>query len=142
MALVIFTAGCSERREPQQLSKVTIDLGGRKIPVELARTKAQRQFGMKYRKELAPDEGMLFVFLRDKSRSFYMKDTHCPLSIAFIRSDGVILNIAHMQPLSLSSHRSRLPCRFALEMPQGWFAENDIKEGDPIGLPADLDAED
>ncbi len=60
-----------------------------------------------YRQSLKPDEGMLFVFPHDEELAFYMKNTRVPLSIAFIKSDGVIANIAHMEPYSLETHRSR-----------------------------------
>ncbi len=85
---------------------------------------------------------MLFVFRRDQNLDFYMKDTLVPLSIAFIASDGVIVNIANMQPLSRDIHSSRMPCRYALEMPEGWFARNGVHEGDKVEIPSDIRAED
>jgi uncharacterized protein len=69
-----------------------------------------------------------------------MKNTYVPLSIAFIRSNGVIANIAHMEAHSLETHRSRAACRFALEMPFGWFSKNGIAEGTKVTIP-DLHAE-
>jgi len=130
--------GCTREPKPQRLPQVEIEVGGRRIAVEVARTGPERRFGMKFRKKLGADEGMLFVMPRVETLHFYMKDTYAPLSIAFLRGDGVILNIAHMQPLDVATHRSRLPCRLALEMPQGWFERNNVKEGDLIGLPEDL----
>ena len=85
-----------------------------------------------YRKELSPDAGMMFIFPENKELSFWMKDTHIPLSIAYINEDGVILNIEDMEPLSLASVPSGGSCKYALEVNQGWFEENGIQAGDQI----------
>ena len=127
--------GCARGPSPQTLPKMEIEAAGRRISIEIARTDDEKSIGMMFRKKLGPDEGMLFVYDHDRTLSFYMRNTCVPLSIAFLRADGTILNIEHMEPYSEKSHKSRLPCRFALEMPQGWFAAQGIKPGDVIGLP-------
>jgi uncharacterized membrane protein (UPF0127 family) len=73
---------------------------------------------------------MLFVFERDQILSFWMKNTYIPLSIAFIAGDGRIAEIHDMEPLSLASVRSSRSCRYALEVPLGWFARAKINVGD------------
>ena len=93
---------------------------------------------MMYRRNLGPDEGILFVFERDENLSFYMKNTYVPLSIAFIKADGTIASIADMEPLDETRHRSGVPCRYALEMPRGWFEKHDIAEGAVVRIPGDL----
>ena len=138
LVLLALAQSCSRGPEPQRLPKVEIEVGGRRIAVELARTPEQQTLGMKYRKTLGEDEGVLFVFPRDRNLAFYMKDTYVPLSIAFIRSDGVIANIARMEPRTTMTHRSRSPCRYAIEMPQGWFAAHGVNEGDRAIIPTDL----
>jgi len=40
-----------------------------------------------------------------------------------------------MEPLSLETHRSRTACRFALEMPFGWFSRNGVAEGSKVTIP-------
>ena len=135
LAFALLSGACSTAGKPQRLSKTEIEIGGRRISVEIARTPEQRATGMKYRKQLGKDEGMLFLFERDENLSFYMKDTLVPLSIAFIRSDGVIANIARMEALTTSAHKSRTPCRYALEMPDGWFAQHEIVEGAKVAIP-------
>ena len=54
------------------------------------------------------------------------------LSIAFIGSDGRILNIDDMAPQTEVSHWSAGPALFALEMRHGWFAERGIRAGDRV----------
>ena len=79
---------------------------------------------------------MLFVYAKPGPICFWMMNTLVPLSIAFMRDDGTIVNIADMQPMTVNSHCSAEPVRFALEMEQGWFAKRGITPGKQIsGLP-------
>ena len=73
---------------------------------------------------------MIFVFEKDQILSFWMKNTPHPLSIAFIDSNGKIRDIFQMTPYSLASVSSTTSVRYALEVPQGWFKKEGIKEGD------------
>jgi uncharacterized membrane protein (UPF0127 family) len=137
---LLLAVACDRGPEPQRLEKVQIELGGRKLAVEAACTPRQREIGMMFRRSLEADEGMLFVFPRDEVLTFYMKNTYVPLSIAFIKANGVIANIAQMEAHSLEAHRSRTDCRFALEMPAGWFSSNGVAEDSKVAIP-DLHAE-
>jgi uncharacterized membrane protein (UPF0127 family) len=66
-----------------------------------------------------------------------MKNTFIPLSIAFIAADGRIVSIEDMAPQTESSHWSKGPVPYALEMRKGWFAERGIRPGDRVeGLDA------
>jgi uncharacterized membrane protein (UPF0127 family) len=111
------------------------------MQVELASTPSQRQQGLMYRDALAANDGMLFVFPFDQQLSFWMRNTKIPLSIAFIDSTGVIVDIQDMQPLDDQNfHLSPGPVRYALEVNQGWFGQNGIAVGDTVtlNLPSDL----
>jgi len=134
--------GCARDKgpQPQNLPKAEITIGELSIAVEIANTLAQRTTGMMYRRKLGPDEGMLFIFERDENLRFFMKNTYVPLSIAFIRSDGIISNIADMEPHTLTPHHSRTPSRYALEMPQGWFMKRGFKAGTRVEIPPELAA--
>jgi len=105
------------------------------ITVELARTDEERATGLMFRKNLPDGQGMLFVFDRDQQMSFWMKNTLIPLSIAYISSDGFIIEIKDMQPNDLTSVKSSRSVRYALEVPQGWFDRASVKQGDRIILP-------
>jgi uncharacterized membrane protein (UPF0127 family) len=123
--------GCQAATE-----RVTISAAGQSLTVEVARTEAQRARGLMGRTNLGPRDGMIFVFDRDDHLSFWMKDTPTPLSIAFLSSDGKILEISDMEPFSESIVRSRLSARYALEMKKGAFADLGIREGDTFTFPA------
>ena len=104
------------------------------LHIETANTPFKRALGLMYRKNLDNDCGMLFVFPSESSRSFWMKDTHIPLSIAYITSNGIITNIENMEPLSTDGVKSKGPCKYALEVNQGWFESQNIKPGDRVIL--------
>ncbi|MEY3628606.1 MAG: hypothetical protein RLY91_372 [Pseudomonadota bacterium] len=103
------------------------------IRAEVASNNETRSRGLMYRKELAPNGGMLFVFEQPAVQCFWMRNTLIPLSIAFMTDDGTITNIADMAPMTENSHCSSAPVRLALEMEQGWFAKRGITAGKKIG---------
>ncbi len=84
------------------------------------------------RKNIPDGTGMLFIFDRDQILSFWMKNTPHPLSIAYLDSHGKIRNIYDMTPFSLTPIKSTVSVRYALEVPQGWFRENNINVGDIV----------
>ncbi len=87
------------------------------------------------RRSLGADEAMMFVWDRDQKMYFWMKETYIPLSVAFLSSDGTILQIEDMAPLDLSTVESRQSGRYALEANQGAFARWGAAVGDKVGFP-------
>jgi uncharacterized membrane protein (UPF0127 family) len=108
------------------------------VLVEIARTDAERQRGLMERTRLDDGAGMLFVFPGTSTAPFWMKNTLIPLSIAFISEERVIVDIQDMQPLDETLHFPAARYRYALEVPQGWFARSGVTVGQPVELPADL----
>jgi uncharacterized membrane protein (UPF0127 family) len=102
------------------------------IMAEIARTDRQRQRGFMFRKEVKDGEGMLFIFERDQILSFWMKDTLVPLSVAYISRDGEILEIRDLEPGNLRPVESSRSCRYALEVPKGWFGRAGLGPGDRV----------
>lgn len=118
--------------QPATTSNYYLTINGKNIKAELAVTEEERAQGLKYRNSLPVDSGMLFIYPDEIILSFWMKDTPLPLSIAFIKSNGTILDIKDMQPFSLDSINSSTPAQYALEMTQGWFQQNQIKVSDVV----------
>jgi len=109
-----------------------VHLGGQVLTVEVAATPAARMRGLMFRESLPEHHGMLFIWEREQPVAMWMKNTPLPLSVAFIKSDGHIQNLADLQPLSLTAHPSDGPVRYALEVNQDWFAQHDVQPGDRI----------
>ncbi|MFV9473342.1 DUF192 domain-containing protein [Advenella sp. RU8] len=102
------------------------------ITAEIADTPETRTTGLMYRKHLAADHGMLFVFEESQPLCFWMRNTYIPLSIAFLDAQGKILNIHEMLPLRDDNHCSAGPAKYALEMNRHWFTNHNVKEKDII----------
>jgi uncharacterized protein len=116
----------------QKLPSIRLNAGIHNIQAEVAQTPEQRSTGLMFRKEMAANEGMLFIFEQPAVQCFWMKNTLLPLSIAFVDDSGAVVNLADMKPQSEQSHCSTKPVRFVLEMNQGWFAKRGIGPGATI----------
>jgi uncharacterized membrane protein (UPF0127 family) len=123
-------------RAVTELPSIPLTIGKHKLVAEVAATPDERSTGLMHRFSLKPDHGMIFVFEHAEPQGFWMKNTFIPLSIAFIGSDGRIVNIDDMAPQDERTHWSSGPAQYALEMRKGWFAERGIVPGDRVeGLP-------
>ncbi len=105
------------------------------VAVEIADTRTEQARGLMERTELAEDAGMLFVLEGEQTPGFYMENTLIPLSIAFMDSEGRIVDIQDMQPLDETRHYPAEPAQYALEVNQGFFAERGVQVGDMVELP-------
>lgn len=99
------------------------------IQAEIAHTPAARARGLMFRQQMAPNQGMLFVFEEVGIQCFWMRNTFIPLSIAFLDDQGQIVNMEDMQPRTETNHCSQKPVRYALEMSQGWFKQKGFTAG-------------
>jgi len=107
-----------------------IRIGNETLDVELAETAQQHAKGLRFRQTLAENDGMLFVFPAPQRVSFWMKDASIPLSIAFIQSDGKIIQIRPMQPYDETPVPSLSDSvTYALLVNQGWFERHGISAG-------------
>jgi len=115
------------------LPATQLSAGMHLIRAEVADSMEARMQGLMYRKSMAQNAGMVFVFDENAAHCMWMKNTLIPLSVAFIDQSGEIINIADMQPHSEQSHCASRPARYALEMNKGWFAQRGIKPGAKLG---------
>ena len=114
---------------------LTIDTrnGPHRFSIEVARTALQMEQGLMYRRTLAPDSGMLFVFDAPQIASFWMKNTLIPLDMLFIAADGRVADIHERAvPLSLDPIDSSVPVLAVLELNGGTVARLGIARGDRI----------
>jgi uncharacterized protein len=122
------------------LSTLTIEASGGEsveVRVEIADEPEEQATGLMNRTALGEDRGMLFVFPSEEDRSFWMKDTLIPLSIAYMDSEGRIVDIQDMKALDDDPphYESAEPARYALEVNKGFFEERGVKVGDSAELP-------
>lgn len=137
--------GCSSSPQPgrailrndrSRMQQATVTVKGHTFKAAIARTAEEQRIGLMNVKpeELGQDEGMLFVFPRQRHLSFWMKNTITPLDIAFINDRGRIVKIHTMKAMDMTSHPSGEPARYALEVHAGRLAGLRIREGDTVEI--------
>lgn len=114
---------------PGAICDITID-GVMIENVPQALTERQMMQGLAGVEDVGP--GMLFTWTDDARRVFWMRGTPTPLSIAFIDSQGVIVQIENMEPESEKLHWSNGPVREALEVGRGEFEKLGIGIGSRV----------
>lgn len=142
LILFCFPLSVLARDLDQQYKKSKFNVGGAQIEAYVADTDDNRAEGLMNITQLPENTGMLFVFERTQTLSFWMKNTLIPLAIGFFDDQGILVDIQEMTPGSMAqlrppTYQSRKPARFALEMNKGWFARRKIKLGAKLApLPA------
>lgn len=107
--------------------------GVRLFHVELAETPEQRARGLMYRRTLAPDAGMLFLFPERERPTMWMANTWLPLDMLFVAADGRIADIfANTVPRSRLTISSPHPARMVLELGGGTARRLGIAPGDRL----------
>ena len=147
--MAALSAGCDKGGAPpppgtderaQKLETAMVRVGEAPLRVEVADSEAERQKGMMFRPRFGPDEAMLFVFVSDSNVAFWMKNSYADLDLAFIRSDGSIVQTERMRAYNEEPVFSREPVRFALEVPAGWLEAHGIAIGTKVAIPEDVAA--
>ena len=101
--------------------------------VELAVTADQQRKGLMYRRQMAPDAGMLFLYDNGSQVTMWMSNTYIPLDMLFIAADGRITHIVERTvPLSTELIGSNGPVRGVLELNGGTASRLGIKVGDTV----------
>ncbi len=134
--VMLSAAGCEAHPQVTILTQ-----SGREVAfqVEVADTPATRTMGLQYRKELATDRGMIFLFPSEAPQSFWMKNTPIPLDMIFINREKRIVGIVEQTvPFSLDSRSVGVPSQFVLEINGGLVKRHGLRAGDSVrfqGIP-------
>ena len=121
-----------------KLPTITLSVGDKVLSTEVADDEAEREKGMMFRKEMPEGTAMLFVLDAPQKPAFWMRNTLIPLSVAYVNTFGMIMEIHDLQPKDerpVSADFDSI--LYAIEVPQGWFSKNGILAGSMVkGLPA------
>ena len=128
-----FAVAYAGQAEPE-FAKQKIRIGNKTITAEIADSDEKREHGLMFRESLGKDHGMLFIFPREQTLSFWMKNTLIPLSIGFFGKDRKLIEVQEMVPAIAGealprSYASAKPAKYALEMEKEWFRKSGIKPG-------------
>ena len=110
--------------------------GPHKFQIEIATTPRQMEQGLMFRRNLAPDAGMLFDYGQPMPAMMWMKNTLIPLDMLFVDAKGRIVNIRERAvPGSLDTIPAAGPVRATIELNGGTAARLGIKPGDKVVHP-------
>ena len=111
--------------------------GQAQFRIELADTAQTRARGLMHRESLPRGTGMLFVYDRPQSVSFWMRNTLIPLDIIFLDGTGTVARVhENAVPLDETSIPGGDAIQFALEINAGLSAAFGIAPGTELRHPA------
>ncbi len=105
------------------------------VQVEVARNDATRMRGLMFRRDMADDHGMIFVFRDPTHNTFWMHNTLIPLDMLFLRADRTVLGIVHSATPETDDPRS-VPgdSQYVLEVNGGWCRRHNVNANDRVEL--------
>jgi uncharacterized membrane protein (UPF0127 family) len=117
-----------------------VEINGKIIKVEIAKTDEARNKGLSNRKTLEANSGMLFIFDKPGIHPFWMKDTLIPLDIIWLtpsKTKGIytIVDMTQLQPQrgdNVPSYTPKKEAQYALEVNANYARNNNISIGDEI----------
>jgi hypothetical protein len=111
---------------------------GTRVRVEIADTWATRQQGLMFRKTLAANEGMIFVFDKPGYHAFWMKNTLIPLDMLWLDQGGRVVSLAGAVPPCQAdpcpSYGGDAEAMYVVEVVAGFARQHGVKVGDRLKL--------
>jgi uncharacterized membrane protein (UPF0127 family) len=126
----------------QETARVVVSDGERTLGTVTARvadSRTERVRGLSETDALAADEGMVFVYRSEASRTFWMKGVAFGLDIVFVGADGTITAIHHADAPPPDTPAEELRrysgrARWVLEVPAGWTSRHNVSVGDSVAV--------
>ena len=101
--------------------------------IEIAEDDYSRSKGLMLRRDLAENQGMLFIFDREEPRVFWMKNTPLSLDMIFVNAQQKIIQIhKYTTPFSTQTYPSGRPAQFVVETVAGFTDRYEINIGDRV----------
>ena len=111
------------------MEKVIVNIGNKSYKCQLAKTEEQHRKGLMEVEYLAPDEGVLFVFDKEGTHEFWMKNTPLELTQISINDDDEVEYVYQATP----NDETLIPfhnCKYLLEVNR----TTEIQKGDEFEI--------
>ncbi len=129
----VFLCGWSPQKQT-----ATVLIGGTRVNAEVAADQESRTRGLMYRENLAPGQGMLFVFPEHGEHGFWMKNMKFPIDIIWITPGMEIGEIVEeMQPCGDDGCEGITPpvdTAYVLEVEAGFAKKHNLAVGDRVTI--------
>jgi len=100
------------------------------VQVEVAKSDPERERGLMYRRDLAADHGMIFLFQETTEHSFWMHNTLIGLDMIFLADDRSVVGVVdHAAPQTDTARTVKKPSRFVVEVSAGEAAAHAVGPG-------------
>ncbi len=118
--------------------KIKVCFQGFCFQAEVAKNRFTIAKGLMFRKGLAENEEMLFVFNQEGIHSFWMKNTLIPLDIIWLDKDKKVVEITKnaqsCQSRKCQSYRNQQPAKYVLEINAGLAEKINLNIGSEISF--------
>jgi uncharacterized protein len=109
------------------------------LSLEIAATPQDRNRGLMFRKSLAQNHGMLFVYPSEQRVSFWMRETYVSLDMIFM--DTAMKVVALLESVPINNEKARDPGRsskYVVELAAGSAEKQGIREGSTLKCEGEL----
>jgi uncharacterized membrane protein (UPF0127 family) len=130
--LTFITGGCA-----QTAGTPWAEVAGKRFSIEVADTEDLRERGLMFRRELAPDQGMLFIHDDVSPIAYWMKNTYIALDILYFDERRKLVSAQLNVPpcgeqLQCPIYPSAGPAKYVLEINAGLAEQLKLKPGDTL----------
>lgn len=111
------------------MDKVIVNIGNKTYNCQVAKTEEERRKGLMNVEYLPPDEGMLFIFDKESTQEFWMKNTPLELTQISINDDDEVEYVYQATP----NDETLIPfhnCKYLLEVNR----TTEIQKGDEFEI--------
>jgi uncharacterized protein len=137
------TAGSGDARQLDRLfSRSTLQIATpdarlHTLNIWIADNDARRARGLMFVEQLDDDAGMLFIYPGPQPIAMWMKNTHIPLDMLFVRADGRVARVVeNTKPMSTETIQSQDIVLAVIELKAGSAARMKIRPGAQVIHPA------
>lgn len=134
--LFIISAYLLINRKNTLPSEIKVTISDYKYYLEVADTSKERQVGLSNRQNICVNCGMLFIFPKEGTYSFWMKDTHIPLDIIWLDKEFKIVKISTaLETNSENRYTNQDKAKYVIELNANEVFKRDLKVGDIVQIP-------
>lgn len=124
-----------QKKKEIVFSSIEIRLNQNSYQLEIASTFSQKAIGLSKRNSLCPNCGMIFIFNKEGTLPFWMKDTLIPLDMIWLNSKGQITDIITADQInSTQILQNTQPAQYVIELNAGDAQKIKLKTGDIVDL--------
>ena len=141
-ALLIALTACSRNAPADGVDLIFKKPSGEKTEIfrmEVVATNSDRMRGLMFRKSLAANAGMIFLFNEEREHSFWMKNTLIPLDMVFVSSAWKVVGVLeNVPPLTEDPRTVGIPSQYVLEFSAGTIKRLGVSSGAAVEVTGQL----